>query len=182
MGATIELLAHETGRFPRLIPTPMTPVQNNNQLIAGTQRAVLIDVLGESFWLKKNMPVTLKVDGEEIKLELSNEKMILPFEFTLSEFKMDTDPGTRNPASYESFVNLFTIDGNEKHHVFMNNPLKYADFTFYQASYFQDANQNYGSVLSVNYDPGRFWKYLGSILLVFGSTWHFWINRKKRKV
>ena len=92
---------------------------------------------------------------------------------------MNTDPGTNNPASYESFVSVFAgTQGAQKHHIYMNNPLKFKAFTFYQASYFE-TNQGYGSVLSVNYDPGRPWKYLGSFLIVLGSIWHFILRRKK---
>jgi hypothetical protein len=105
----------------------------------------------------------------------------MPFELVLTKFKMDKDPGTNNPASYESFVKLFTSNGSSEHHIFMNNPLKFSGFTFYQASYGQDDNGNYQSTLSVNVDQGRFLKYLGSLMLVFGSWWHFYINRRKSK-
>ncbi len=63
----------------------------------------------------------------------------------------------------------------------MNNPLKYQNFTFYQASYFQSQEGPMGSILSVNFDPGRPWKYLGSLLLVFGSIWHYFLRRKHIK-
>jgi hypothetical protein len=64
----------------------------------------------------------------------------------------------------------------------MNNPLKYDEFTFYQSSYFPLGPDLYGSALSVNYDPGRALKYLGSLFIVLGSIWHFYIRRKKLKV
>ena len=64
----------------------------------------------------------------------------------------------------------------------MNNPLKYDGFTFYQASYSQDPETGaYSSTLSVNVDQGRPIKYLGSLLLVFGSIWHYTLNRRSRK-
>ena len=43
---------------------------------------------------------------------------------------MDKDPGTNNPASYESFVQLFSRDGATDHHIYMNNPLKF-DGTYF---------------------------------------------------
>ena len=95
---------------------------------------------------------------------------------------MDTDPGTNTPASYESFVTLFEGNkGSTKHHVFMNHPMKHESFTFYQASYFQTPQGPYGSVFSVNYDPGRPWKYFGSLLLVLGSIWHFVLRKRPAK-
>ncbi len=62
----------------------------------------------------------------------------------------------------------------------MNHPLKYDHLTFYQASYFE-TEKGHGSVLSVNYDPGRWIKYLGSLLLVFGAIWHFAFIKRKEK-
>jgi hypothetical protein len=63
----------------------------------------------------------------------------------------------------------------------MNNPLKHAGFTFYQASYGQDSAGNYNSTLTVNVDQGRSLKYLGSLMLVLGAIWHFNLNKKKQK-
>ena len=94
---------------------------------------------------------------------------------------MDKDPGTQNPASYESYVNVFDGKDSRYQKVFMNNPLDFDQFTFYQASYFPLESGLYGSVFSVNYDPGRFLKYLGSLLLVLGSFWHFYIRNRKWK-
>ena len=112
------------------------------------------------------------------KLEIDKESLTLPYELSLTNFKMDKDPGTNNPASYESFVQLFSKDGATDHHIYMNNPLKFDGLTFYQASYFEVGPEQYGSVLSVNLDPGRPVKYFGSLLLVLGSMWHFLIRRK----
>ena len=58
--------------------------------------------------------------------------------------------------------------------------LKYDGLTFYQASYFE-APKTPTALLSVNLDPGRPIKYLGSLLLVLGAIWHFYLRRKKTK-
>ncbi|WP_415062484.1 cytochrome c biogenesis protein ResB [Bdellovibrio sp.] len=97
----------------------------------------------------------------------------LPFALTLDRFKMETNPGTEEAASYESFVKVG--DGNETAHIYMNHPLKKEGFTFYQASYFQDDQGQYHSVLSVNQDPGRWLKYLGSLVLIVGLLIHYLI-------
>jgi hypothetical protein len=61
----------------------------------------------------------------------------------------------------------------------MNNPLKKGKYTFYQASYFPWQQDQFGSVLQINYDPGRPFKYTGSVLLVLGTALHFYLRRKK---
>jgi hypothetical protein len=180
MNFKLSLLDHYTRYYPKMIPKPVTPIQDNNSLITGQIRAVLCEVEGERFWIKRGEPFTYKGRDEEYTFILGTSSLVLPFEITLKKFKMDNDPGTRNPASYESFVSLFNgLTKASDHHVFMNNPLKEKQYTFYQASYFEAAQDVYGSVLSVNYDPGRFLKYLGSLFLVLGSFWHFVIRRRK---
>ena len=179
MGFEIILTQHEGSKIPAYVPVYNMPIQKNNKLIAGTNKAIKVNALGKKYWIRDDQSITLRVRGEKLKLELEKKSLRLPYEVSLTRFKMDTDPGTNSPASYESFIQLFTKDGPSDHHVFMNNPLKYEGLTFYQASYFDTGQGQYGSVLSVNYDPGRPIKYLGSLLLTLGSFWHFYLRRKK---
>ena len=179
MGFKVRLLEHRTDAYPTMTPSYIKPIQDNGQTIQGDMKAVEVQMDGQSFWVKSNEPVAYNRNGERVTFILAKKTLLLPYELVLDRFKMDTDPGTNNPASYESFVTLFKGNqGSEKHHIFMNNPLKHQNFTFYQASYFQTQEGPFGSVLSVNFDPGRFWKYLGSLLLVLGSIWHFVLRKK----
>lgn len=179
MGFKVKLLEHHDDAYPVMVPRGVTPIQDNSQIIKGNLKAVEVEIDGQTFWVKSNEPVAFNKDNERIRFELGKKQLTLPYELVLDQFKMDTDPGTNTPASFESFVTLFKGNkGSEKHHLYMNHPLKYQDFTFYQASYFQTQNGPFGSVLSVNFDPGRPWKYLGSLLLVLGSIWHFFLRRK----
>lgn len=180
MGFKIKLLEHRSDAYPTMTPQYVKPIQDNGQVITGNMKAIQIEYNGETFWVKSNEPIAFNNNGEKITFDLAKKYITLPYELVLDQFKMATDPGTSNPASFESFVTLFKgNEGSTKHHIFMNNPLKYQDFTFYQASYFQTNEGPFGSVLSVNFDPGRFWKYLGSLLLVLGSIWHFVLRKKK---
>ncbi len=179
MGFKIKVLEHRTDSYPTMNPEYIKPIQEEGQVTIGNMKAVEVEMNGQNFWVNSNEPVAFNQNGERITFELKKRNLLLPYEIVLNQFKMDTDPGTSSPASYESFVTLFKgNDGSTKHHVYMNNPLKYKDFTFYQASYFQTNEGPYASVFSVNFDPGRFWKYLGSLLLVLGSIWHFVLRKK----
>lgn len=179
MGLKIRLLEHRHDAYANMTPHYIRPIQENSQVIEGDMKAVEVEIQGQSFWVKSHDPVAFNKDGDRIRFEISKKTITLPYELILDQFKMETDPGTNNPASYESFVTLFKGNaGSTKHHVYMNNPLKHENFTFYQASYFQTQQGPYGSVLSVNYDPGRPWKYLGSLMLVLGSIWHYFLRRK----
>jgi hypothetical protein len=179
MGFKIKLLEHHADAYPTMLPEYVKPVQDNGQVITGNSKAVEVQIGDQTFWVKSNEPIAFNQNGERVTFELGKKHLLLPYELVLDQFKMDTDPGTSTPASFESYVTLFKGNaGSSKHHIFMNNPLKHENFTFYQASYFQTNEGPYGSVLSVNFDPGRFWKYLGCLLLVLGSIWHFVLRKK----
>jgi hypothetical protein len=179
MGFRLRLNKHYNAHYPVKSPQSVKPIQDNGQIIKGATKAIEVEVGKTRFWVTNAQPMSLERSEGRVNFILSRKSLKLPFEITLDNFKMDTDPGTNNPASYESFVTLFKGNaGSEKHHVFMNNPMKYSAFTFYQASYFESEGGTYGSVFSVNYDPGRPWKYIGSLLLVLGSMWHFVLRRR----
>jgi len=181
MGFEIVLEKHQTAKVPTFIPEKVLPIQKNNEIIRGKVRALELEIQGNPYWVTNERPVQLLINGKKAVFYLQKETLKLPFEFVLTKFKMEKDPGTNRPASYESFVRLFSNDGPQEHHIYMNNPLKHQGFTFYQASYSQDQQGNYSSTLSVNVDPGRPFKYAGSLMLVFGSLWHYFLNFRKRK-
>lgn len=180
MGFELSLLKHEEKLVPNLIPVPTLPIQKDNEIIKGNTRALEFLIDNKSYWVTNDSPLQLLLRGKRAIFQLQKESVFLPFEIVLDRFKMNMSPGTNRPASYESFVRLFSNNEPKKHHIFMNNPLKYSGFTFYQASYSQDRQGNYSSTLSVNVDPGRSLKYLGSLLLVFGSLWHYKLNYRKK--
>lgn len=140
---------------------------------------------GESYhlWIDDQSPKSLPIQGgQKIQFMLGPKVHYLPFQIELDRFKMATNPGTMNAASYESFVKVVSDQKNSDAHIFMNKPLKKAGFTLYQASYFPlETGKGYGSILSVNRDPGRTFKYLGSFMVVGGSTIHFSIRSRKKK-
>jgi hypothetical protein len=184
MSFQLRLMEHKDRMVPFQEPIYARPIQDNGKLISGEIKAVKVEVNNKDYWVRSDAPLALNNGKTEVRLQLTKGEIKLPYQVTLRRFKMDTNPGTKDPASYESFVDL--LDGRDNqpakdHHVFMNNPMKYDDFTFYQASYFQVSQEAYGSVFSVNFDPGRPLKYAGSLLLVLGSIWHYFIRRKKTK-
>lgn len=181
MGAEITLLDHQDSLVPFNLPVATVPIQKNGVVIKGDIRAVRLEIMGKEYWASNFSPLSLMIGGKKVIIEVTKENLTLPFEVALSQFKMDKDPGTNNPASYESFIKLFDDGKMSNHHVFMNNPLKHSGFTFYQASYSQDSSGNYNSTLAVNVDQGRTLKYLGSLMLVLGGIWHYNLNKKKKK-
>lgn len=183
MGFKMRLIKFDNLTYPILRPQVVKPTQENGELIKGSLKAVEVKYFGKSYWVKNTAPIELTNGTDKVRFSLGPKEIEIPYQITLDRFQMNKNPGTNNPASFESYVQLLDSRGNgtvENHHIYMNNPLKYDDFTFYQSSYFPMGNDQFGSVLSVNYDPGRFFKYLGSFLIVFGSIWHYILNRRKK--
>lgn len=109
------------------------------------------------------------------RIDLSQVFKDPEFNIKLQKFEVGRYQGTMRAASYQSVV---SVPGRQDVVISMNEPLKHNGFTFYQASFQEDeAGRPTASILSVNRDPGRFWKYLGSLLIVLGSTLLFY-NKK----
>jgi hypothetical protein len=109
-------------------------------------------------------------------VSFGNVRIDINFDLKLKEFEVGRYEGTNRAASYQSLVE--TPEGQEVL-ISMNEPLKYKGLTFYQASFTEnpDGSPN-ASILSVNYDPGRFLKYLGSLIMSIGIVWMFYNKRK----
>lgn len=132
-----------------------------------------------STWITNESPLFFLKDEKEFSIEISKQELSLPFTLTLKDFKIDKDIDNKTIANYKSVVSL--IDNNRSlgdFNIEMNNPLKISPFTFYQNSYYEDENA-YTSILSINTDPGRIFKYLGSIFLILGIVIHYCISSKK---
>ncbi len=134
---------------------------------------------GQEYWLGLNTALELYGDDVVYFITYGNKRIDLGFPVTLDRFEMEKYQGTEMAASYKSIVTVPELGVQE---ISMNEPLKYKGFTFYQASFQQDKmGQPIGSVLSVNRDPGRFWKYLGSLMIVLGSIVLFYFKRTRKK-
>lgn len=142
--------------------------------------AVKFTYNGKEQWLGLNSMVRLFGDSEMYILTYGNRRLPLSFEMYLKNFEVGRYQGTMRAASYQSLV--FLTDENREVLISMNEPLQHKGFTFYQASFQEDAmGRPIASVLSVNYDPGRWIKYLGSLLIVFGAIHLFYRRWKKAR-
>lgn len=145
-----------------------------------TVAALKFDFQGQEHWLQLNDVVKLFTDKSVYYLSFAQKRIDLGFSLFLKEFKMDRYPGTQRAATYQSQVQL---PDQSQTWISMNEPLKLNGFTFYQASFQQDASgAPIASILSVNYDPGRWLKYLGSLVLSLGVIILFYDRRRSSRV
>ena len=130
----------------------------------------------KSQWMGLGSLLKLYSDDQVYVLSFANRKIPMGFKVKLKDFRVGRYQGTVRAASYESLVEV--PEAGEAL-ISMNEPLKHGGFTFYQASFnSDDAGRPVASILSVNWDPGRGIKYLGSALIVLGTMHLFYLKRR----
>ena len=104
-------------------------------------------------------------DNTRVILTYGSKPLSLPFAIKLRDFQLERYPGSMSPSSYASEVTVVDKGERYDYRIFMNHTLKHGGFQFFQSSYDQDEK---GTVLSVNKDPGMWPTYLGYFLLTLG--------------
>jgi hypothetical protein len=143
-----------------------------------TTSAVKIEYNGEVQWAALNSLLKLFSDQSVYVVMYANRQIPIGFDLSLKDFRIGRYQGTIRAASYESLV---TVPDRGEVLISMNEPLKHNGFTFYQASFTSDeqTGEPNASILSVNWDPGRWVKYLGSLLIVLGSIHMFYFRKRQ---
>lgn len=114
-------------------------------------------------------------NGAQYDLSLRFKRHYYPFRIHLKDFRHDRYPGTDIPRNFSSLVRIENPQTGEDRQVliYMNNPLRYAGLTFYQASF---GNQDKSSMLQVVRNPGWLLPYLAVLIIGVGMTLHFVIR------
>ncbi|MBN2965488.1 cytochrome c biogenesis protein ResB, partial [Sulfurospirillum sp. T05] len=123
-------------------------------------------------------PAQAVAGGQMFQMEWGSKSFELPFNIELIDFQLDRYPGSRAPSSYASEVKVVDAQKNITlpWRIYMNHVLDYRGFRFFQSSYDQDEK---GTILSVNQDPGKWPTYLGYFLLAVGLLFNL-LNPKSR--
>lgn len=112
-----------------------------------------------------------------VRVEYAGRSIPLPFGIHLEDFREETYPGISLAASYESHVIVQPDDGQEfRTKIYMNHPLIYHGYTFYQASFQRTPSGKEITVLSVAHDPGMTVSFVGFCVLVLGLILIFFVK------
>jgi len=118
------------------------------------------------------------INGVDVHLSYGAKKLTIPFSIHLKDFQLDRYPGSMSPSSYASEVVL--IDKEEglemPYRIYMNHILEHRGYRFFQSSYDQD---ELGTILSVNNDPGTLPTYIGYFLLIVGMLWSLFSKQNR---
>jgi len=117
------------------------------------------------------------IAGKTYYFILRHKRFPLPFTIKLDHFKAQFHPGTDMAKSYESLVTITTGTLERQVRIYMNNPLRYKDYTVYQASYDTDsATGRQSSTLAVVKNYARVLPYIACFFVFFGLALHFLIQ------
>lgn len=157
LGSVVHQAIEET------IAEPMTPEKGAPLPPAAVK--VRLTETNKTFWLSEGEQQPVNLMGKNAAIYFGRQTLELPFELRLEKFSKKDYPGTETPMAYESLVEIGNTGITRL--IAMNEPLKHLGFTIYQAS-FQQSPQMTVSIFSVNQDPGRPFKYIGSLILSLG--------------
>ena len=112
-------------------------------------------------------PKAVDLNGTVVKVAYGSIERKLPFAVALRDFQLERYPGSMSPSSYASEVTVLDPAAGVEmpFRIYMNHILDYKGYRFFQSSYDQD---ELGTVLSVNHDPGTWITYVGYLLLAIG--------------
>lgn len=114
-------------------------------------------------------PQRVEVEGRAYAIALRFRRTYRPYRIHLVDFRHDTFVGTDRPRNFSSRVRLVDAGrGVDREAVIaMNQPLRHAGETFYQAAYKPDDS---GTILQVVRNPGWLMPYAGCALVAAGMA------------
>jgi len=176
------------GIGPRLAVTPLHLTYKQDERNTPAAHLEFVGPEGTlGTWLVSpllGMPQKFEYRGHTWQVALRFKRYYHPFEIKLNDFTHDVYPGTQIPKNFSSRIHLKSDDGREDREVliYMNNPLRYAGLTFYQASFEQGDKV---SILQVVRNPGWVLPYAACIMMSLGLVLQFglhlfgFINKRK---
>jgi hypothetical protein len=148
-------------------------LQDKEQPTPMTTSAVKIIFEGKERWVLLNDMVKLFSNSAAYLLTFGNRRIDIGFPLKLKSLEVNRYQGTMRAMAYKSIVEL---PDKSAESISMNEPLKFKNLTIYQASFQEENGQPVASIFSVNADPGRFFKYLGSLIMSLGIVLLMWFK------
>lgn len=115
---------------------------------------------------------TFEYAGRQWRIALRFERKYKLYALTLIKFSHDRYAGTDIPKNFSSRIKLTTPDGTDDREVliYMNNPLRYAGLTFFQAGF---DNNDRTTILQIVRNPSWTLPYIACALMSLGLIVQF---------
>lgn len=134
-------------------------------------------------------PYVLEHEGKNYAFSLRKAIWKMPFKVTLDDFNVEFFP-SRRPKKFESYITRNEEGADEKVKIYMNHPMRYQGYTFFQASWGPpegEPDRPLYSVFEVVKNPADQWPLYSLIITSIGLIGHFvfslgkYISKETRK-
>jgi ResB-like family len=117
-------------------------------------------------------PISFRAAGKTCQIVFRPKRFYKPFAIQLLQFRHDRYAGTDIAKNFSSRIKLMDSSKHENREslVFMNNPLRYRGYTFFQAGF---DNNDTTTVLQVAQNPSWLVPYISCALIVLGMLLQF---------
>jgi hypothetical protein len=171
-----------SSNFPHLVLGPMAvsvPVERTYKQNERNQPTARVSVTQDgrsigSWTVAAGFPrmISFNANGKSYEMTLRPKRYYKPFSVQLIQFRHDRYAGTDIAKNFSSRVRLVDPTQHEDREslIFMNNPLRYAGMTFYQAGF---DNNDTTTVLQVVKNPASAIPYISCGLIVIGLLLQF---------
>ena len=167
------------GVGPQVVATPVDVTYRQDERNAPAAYVELVGPEGSlGTWTVSTLlggPQHFDYAGRSWKIVLRPQRRYEPYSLTLEKFSHDIYPGTDIPRNFSSRIRINPPGGAEGREVliYMNNPLRYAGLTYYQASF---DNNDRTTILQVVRNPSWLAPYIACAAITLGLVVQFMIH------
>jgi len=125
---------------------------------------------------KADQPFSVRCDDRVFTIVLRKRLWLMPFTVRLDKFTAEFHPGTMKPSKFVSDITRIENGREAKAIIQMNEPMRYENLTFYQASYQQmgqGPSARMATVLEVVRNPADKWPQYSLYVVAIGLLVHF---------
>jgi hypothetical protein len=161
----------------KVVPQPVESADDEQNLPGP---AALVEAASggarQTCWLvrddQKYSSQIISTPKENLTIHFDYNDAPLGFSLKLVKFTRVLNPGRMGDAAFISSVQVIdkAREINEQREITMNQPLTFGKFTIYQSGCNELEDGRKVSTLSAAYDPGRFLKYLGCLMICGGMA------------
>jgi hypothetical protein len=158
-------------------PLPITHRPNERNVPSAIVELAGTDATIGTYLVSAHLPApqTFTHAGRTWRIALRVQRAYYPSSLTLLNFTHDRYAGTEIPKNFSSRIRLATPGGQDDREVLirMNEPLRYAGLTFYQAGF---ENNDLTSILQVVRNPSWLIPYIACAMMTLGLSLQFGLH------
>jgi hypothetical protein len=141
-------------------------------------------------WVPSGWQVSIPTSPQETLIAYGWKTIPLPIGFELMEFEVQRNEGSDSPAGFKSTLRVSTAEGDTATgQCWMNNPFSYpgawwrtwTGFTYKISQASWNPENLAQSSIQILRDPGWFFKWIGSILIVTGVFMMFYLRPYRKQ-